>query len=154
VTESEKPKTGRRSRRKRTARVVAQRDTQYKQLRHPFSAQSLFSDDEVGAMHDTALRVLEKLGIKILLPEPREMFVKHGARVDDQMVFIGRDIIDAALKTAPRSFKLHAPNSQRDLIYEDGAMIFTPGSGCPNVTDGKRGRCSMPSRWPVLRWHN
>ena len=39
----------------------------YARLRHPFIPQGAFSDDEIEAMHDTALRVLENLGIRIFL---------------------------------------------------------------------------------------
>ena len=81
-------------------------------LRHPFQPQAGFSEDEIAAMHDTALRVLQELGIRILLPEARAILRAAGARVDDdsQMVWIGRDIVAAALATAPRSIRLRAPS--------------------------------------------
>ena len=62
----------------------------------------------MAAIHETALRVLEELGMKVLLPEARERFRKAGARVDDatEMVFIGRDIVDAAIASAPPAFTL------------------------------------------------
>lgn len=141
----ENPTTGRRSggRRRRNAQQnagTAARQPNYRQLRHPFEPQKMFSDDEVGAIHDTALRVLEQLGIKVLLPEAREMFASAGARLEDEMVFIGRDIIEATLTTAPVSIRLRAANPIREQIYEDGSMIFMAGSGCPNATDLERGR--------------
>ncbi|PVH28842.1 trimethylamine methyltransferase family protein [Pararhodobacter oceanensis] len=116
------------------------RETRYKQLRHPFQPQSIFSEDEVANIHQTALRVLEDLGIKVLLPEAREIFRTAGARVKDDMVFIGRDIVAAALKTAPAAIRLRAANPAREQIYETGAMLFMAGAGCPNATDLKRGR--------------
>ncbi|MEP5155467.1 trimethylamine methyltransferase family protein [Planktotalea sp.] len=116
------------------------RETNYINLRHPFQPQAVFSDDEVANIHDTALRVIEELGIKVLLPEAREIFEKAGARVKDDMVFIGRDIVTAALQTAPASISLRAINPAREQKYENGAMLFMAGAGCPNVTDLKRGR--------------
>lgn len=112
----------------------------YRQLRQPFQPQAVFSADEVEAIHNTALRVLQELGIKILLPEARNIFLGAGARVAGDMVYIGRDIVAEALKTAPASFRIRAANPLRELDYEDGALIFKPGSGCPNVTDLVRGR--------------
>ena len=113
----------------------------YRQLRHPFEPQRVFSEDAVADIHATALRLLEELGIKILLPEARDIFAQAGARVDaDEMVFVGRDIVEAALKTAPRSFRLRAANPAREQVYEPGAMLFMAGSGCPNATDLERGR--------------
>ena len=113
----------------------------YRQLRHPFSPQTVFSGDEVSAIHETALRVLEELGIKITLPEARDLFRAAGARVDDnEMVFIGRDIVASALSTAPSSIRLRSINPEREQQYENGAMLFMAGSGCPNATDNERGR--------------
>ena len=114
----------------------------YRHLRHPFEAQRVFSDDAVARLHETALRVLEELGVKILLPEARELFAKAGASIDadDDMVRIGREIVESALATAPRSIRLRAANPDREQIFEPGAMLFVAGAGCPNATDLERGR--------------
>jgi len=134
-------KTPRRSGgRKRASETTPKRIVNYRQLRHPFTPQTVFSTDEVANLHDTALRVLEELGIKVLLPEARDILQAAGARVEDEMVFIGRDIVAAALETAPRSIHLRAASPMREQVYENGALLFTPGSGCPNVTDLERGR--------------
>ena len=111
-------------------------------LRNPFQPQEGFSADEIAAMHETALRVLEELGIRILLPEARALLRAAGASVDDdsQMVRIGRDMVDAALVTAPRSIRLRAANPAREQVFAPGAMLFMAGSGCPNVVDRLRGR--------------
>lgn len=116
------------------------RSPNYRQLTHPFTPQRVFSDDRVAALHDTALRVLEELGMRILLPEAREILHRAGARVDGEMVFIGREIVTGALASAPRRIRLRAANPDREQGYAEGALLFTPGSGCPNVTDGLRGR--------------
>ena len=116
------------------------RSLTYRQLRHGFAPQAIFSEDEIATIHDTALRVLEELGMKILLPEAREIFAKGGARIDGEMVYIGRDIVEAAIASAPSSFVLRAANPAREQVYESGAMIFMAGAGCPNASDAKRGR--------------
>ncbi len=119
------------------ARVV-----DYRHLRHPFAPQSVLSADAVAAVHDMALKVLEELGVKALLPEARAIYAKGGALVDEgtEMVRIGRDMVAAATASAPRSIRLNAPNPERSLTYEDGALIFAPAGGCPNATDAVRGR--------------
>lgn len=116
------------------------RATDYVNLRHPFQPQAVFSDDEIANIHNTALRVIEELGIKVLLPEARDIFRQAGARVEDEMVFVGRDIVTAALQSAPASVRLRAANPKRALTYENGAMLFMAGAGCPNATDLNRGR--------------
>ena len=95
---------------KRRGRVQRQsapvkRKVNYKQLRNSFSPQIIYSDDEVVSLHNTALNVLENLGIRVLLSEARGIYSKGGAKVIDDMVFIGSDLVQEALKSAPSSFK-------------------------------------------------
>jgi trimethylamine--corrinoid protein Co-methyltransferase len=133
---------GRRRGRPAEATPAPPRSEAYRRLRNPFVPQSVFSDDQIQAIHETALRVLEELGLKVLLPEARQVFASAGAIVDEdsQMVRIGRDIVADALSSAPRSFEARAGNRSRDLLLETGALAFVPGSGTPNATDIERGR--------------
>jgi trimethylamine--corrinoid protein Co-methyltransferase len=118
------------------------RHPNYRSLKNPFLPQPIFSDDHVAAIHATALRVLEELGIKVLLPEARAVYAKAGALVDEdgQMVRIGRDMVEAALASVPRSIPALGGHRSRDLTLELGSMAFLAGSGAPNVTDLERGR--------------
>lgn len=116
------------------------RPVDYVHLTHPFTPQSVFSDDAVAALHDASLGVLEREGMKILLPEARAIFAAAGASVADDMVYIGRDIVAAALASAPKSFRLRSVNPQRARDYAPGQLLFGPGAGCPNATDLARGR--------------
>jgi len=118
------------------------RSPNYRTLKNPFVPQEIFSHDEVGAIHDTALRIIEELGVKILLPDARDVYRRAGALVDNttEMVRVGREIVEAALHSAPTSFVAKAGAPERDLAFELGAMTFLPGCGAPNVTDIDRGR--------------
>jgi trimethylamine--corrinoid protein Co-methyltransferase len=116
------------------------RDVNYRQLRNPFPVMNAFSDDEAAQMHQTALRTLEELGIKVLLPEACRIYAQGGARVEGEMVFIGRDIVEAALASAPRAIHCHAGAPHRDIVLELGGLNFQPGAGAPHSTDMRRGR--------------
>ena len=132
--------TKRKGRRGRGNAPASHRAVNYRQLRNPFPPMDVFSADEIANMHQTALRTLEELGMKVLLPAARAVFATAGARVDDEMVYIGRDLIEAALASAPKSFTCKAGASHRDFQMELGALTFQPGAGAPNCTDLKRGR--------------
>lgn len=114
----------------------------YRNLRNPFAPATVFSEDAVAAIHESALQVLEELGIKVLLPEARQVYARGGAIVDEgsHIVRIGRDIIDAALKSAPRSIELIAGARHRDVTLEMGCLTFQSGAGSPYVNDLVRGR--------------
>ncbi|MEM6593857.1 MAG: trimethylamine methyltransferase family protein [Pseudomonadota bacterium] len=131
---------GRRRGRAEAQAAPATRDVNYRQLKNPFPPMEVFSADEIANMHSTALRTLQELGIKVLLPEAIEIFRKGGARVEGDMVFIGRDMVEAALEIAPKSIEARAGARHRDLALELGSLMFQPGAGAPHATDLERGR--------------
>ncbi len=132
---------GRRGRQARD-RGEAARKVDYRRLRNPFPQMNLYSDDAIAAMHDAALTALEDLGVKILFAEARQLFRAGGARVDDEseMVWIGREMVDAALESAPRSILCRGGVPERDVLLEPGSLVFQPGAGAPHATDLERGR--------------
>ena len=67
-------KGARRAGRRRKLEATVTRDVNYRQLRNPFPVMSVFSDDEAANMHQAALSMLEELGMKVLLPEARDLF--------------------------------------------------------------------------------
>lgn len=134
-------------RRGRKGRAAAEaagpaRQVDYTNLTSPFPTMSVFSDDRIEAMHQSALSILEDQGIKVLLPEARQMFKAAGARVDEaeEMVWIGREIVEAALASAPKRVEIMAGSRKRDVSLELGKFVFQPGAGCPHATDRVRGR--------------
>ena len=133
---------GRRRTRRGGTTPAPARDINYRSLRNPFPPARVFTDDRIAAIHEAALSVLENLGLKVLLPEARALFAKAGAHVDDrtEMVRIGRDIIEAGLASAPRSVTLRGGARPRDVLLEQGSLVFQPGAGAPHVTDLVRGR--------------
>jgi trimethylamine--corrinoid protein Co-methyltransferase len=134
------PKSRRRRGRGTTDAPASKRQVNYHDLRNPFPVMEVFSTDQAASMHETALRTLQELGMKVLLPEAVAYYRKGGARVVDDMVYIGRDMVEAALATAPKSIHGRAGEQSKDLTFELGRMIFQPGAGAPHATDLIRGR--------------
>lgn len=136
-----KSRAGGGRRRSKSVREPDKRQVNYSQLRNPFPVMEVFPADQIAQMHDTALRVLEDQGVKVLLPAARDIFVAGGASLGaDDMVYIGRDMVDAALQTAPRSIACRAGARHRDFTLELGSLVFQAGAGAPNATDLERGR--------------
>ena len=133
-------KSRRTGRRRSKAGPTETRKVDYRNLRNPFPPASAFTEDRIEAIHNTSLQVLEELGIKVLLPEARELYRAAGARIKDDMVFIGRDIVDAAIALAPKSINLRGAVRERDVLLEPGRLTFHPGAGAPHATDLIRGR--------------
>lgn len=114
----------------------------YARLANPFGAQAVLSADAVAAIHEAALGVIEDLGLRVLLPEARQIYRAGGAIVDDdsQMVRIGREIVAASLASAPGEVTLRARESRRDVRLGPGGLAFHAGAGCPHVFDRVQGR--------------
>ena len=144
ATGGDAPRRGRRSKRgaSPTGKRESARKTNYSQLKNPFAPVPLFSEDRIEAIHETSLRVLEELGIKVLLPEARELYRKAGAVVHDDtnMVHIGREIIEATLATAPKSFEMVAGRPEHNLTMELGSLTIQTGGAAPHANDLVRGR--------------
>ena len=111
-------------------------------LRPPGPPLEVLSAEQVERILDTAYRVLEELGLEIRSAAAREVYRRAGAWVDDEsgLVRLGRDLIDAQLKTAPSTFVLHARNPDRHLQVGGNAVNFGPVHGAPNIRDGRDGR--------------
>lgn len=128
--------------RRRDRSEIPKRNVDYHNLENPFPPVPVFSEDRVEAMHQTALRTLQELGMKVLHPEARQLFKAAGAIVDDEteMVRIDREIIEATLATAPRQILLKAGAEHRNLNLAMGKLTIQAGAGCPHATDRERGR--------------
>ncbi len=138
--------TGRRGRRRPAAAANAHapfdRTRSYRHLRNPFEPLKVFSDDQVAAMHEAALELLETQGMKVLSAAARELYRQAGARVDESalMVRLDRGLVAAALATAPREITLFSVNPERHVPVSQGCVAFAPTSGPPNIMDTARGR--------------
>lgn len=129
----------RRGRRREPGSAPA-RKVDYRRLKNPFPLMPVFSEDEIAAIHESALTVLEDLGIKVLLPEAVALYAGGGARLRGDMVHIGRDMVEAALATAPTSIQCRGAVPERDVELALGNLVFQPGAGAPHATDLERGR--------------
>jgi len=141
------PRADRRPRRRTAsdnAANQAARSERYRRLVNPFEPIRIFSEDQVEAMHQAALRILEEIGLRVLLPEARERFRKAGASTDEssRMVKIDRGLALEALRTAPPAFDLVAPAPHRNVRIAQRHLGVIPVGGPPHVTDLDRGKRS------------
>ncbi len=135
---------GRRGGRRRSAAAKGAEIEQmpWHQPRVPFPPLKLLSDDELEAIHEASLTVLEEYGIEFLLPEARDMLKKAGATVDpnSDLVKIDRGLVEQAIASSPSEFTLHARNPDRNLIMGGNHLAFGCVSSPPNASDLDTGR--------------
>ncbi len=137
---------GRRSRRRpgsaEVSHAVFDRTRPYRHLRHPFEPLKVFSDDQVAAIHEAALTILETQGMKVLSADARVRYAQAGAAVDEatQIVRLDRALVGASLAAAPHDITLHTVDPGRNVPLSKGCVAFAPTSGPPNIMDTARGR--------------
>lgn len=112
----------------------------WQQPRHTLEPSRILSDDQIEAIHRQSLKVLEEIGMDVLLPEARDILQRAGARVSGERVRIGSDIIEQALKTPPAEFTFHARNPAHNIRVGGKWITFAPVGGPPNCSDLEGGR--------------
>src|SRR5271165_2313462 len=137
---------GRRNRRRPSSADVSHaifdRTRPYRHLRNPFQPLKVFSEDQVAAIHEAALVILETQGMKVLSADARKIYQSAGAEVDEaaQNVRLDRGLVSASLATAPRDITLHTVDPERNVPLSKNCVAFAPTSGPPNIMDTAGGR--------------
>src|SRR5260370_24299939 len=130
---------GRRSRRRPgstdVSHAIFDRTRPYRHLRNPFTPMKVFSDDQVAAIHEAALIILETQGMKVLSADARILYRNAGAEVDETtlIVRLDRALVGASLATAPRHITLHAVDPERHVPLSKQCLAFAPTSDPPNI---------------------
>ena len=135
-------RTGRRSRELRRALRSAARSFPAEPPRRALGPVALLSDEQVEAIHDASLTVLEELGIEFMGAAARAVLQEGGASVDGEagIVRLPRDLVLACAASAPTSFTVSSRNPARRLELGTGRVAFGLVAGPPNVHDRIGGR--------------
>ncbi len=104
----------------------------------------ILSADQLEAIHQSSLRILEELGIEVMSDQALALFAKAGGEVDrdNSTVRVDRHIVEQALKTTPSQFTLTPRNPERQIVLGGSHINFSLVAGPPNVHDRERGRRS------------
>lgn len=115
----------------------------WRQPVNPYPPVNVLSDDQVEAIHNASLSLLENYGMRILHEGAREMLAAAGADVDadTQMVRFDRGLVKEKLSEAPSGFTLHARNPAKNFRMGGNHLAFTSVGGpayCNDLDNGRR----------------
>ncbi len=132
----------RRSKRRSRMRpsAASTRDVNYSALKDPLIRQPSVSQSRLEALHQTALRVIEEIGIRVLNEESRSYFKQAGATVHEatQMVHIDPAIVAQVLESAPSEFVI-CGSVEGKTAREGGENIdLLRGVGTPYISEHDR----------------
>jgi trimethylamine--corrinoid protein Co-methyltransferase len=102
----------------------------------------VLSADQVEAIHEASLTLLETQGMRVLHPPARRLLAEAGATVDEgrQMVRFDRALLLETLALAPSEFTLHARNPAKSFRMGGRNLAFTSVGGPAYCNDLDRGR--------------
>src|SRR6185503_1033259 len=88
-----------------------------RRVRSPWPPMQLLSADQVEAIHQASMHILENFGIELMSPRALALFERAGASVDhtSMTVRIDRGMVDEALKTTPAEYRLASRNPERTV---------------------------------------
>jgi trimethylamine--corrinoid protein Co-methyltransferase len=95
------------------------------------------NDNLIKQILSEATQILCTLGVEIHNEAVLSLLSDHGAKVDTgrMQVIFSEKIINKALKTVPRSFKLYDVNGSETHDFSGYNVFFTPGSAAINILD-------------------
>jgi trimethylamine--corrinoid protein Co-methyltransferase len=91
----------------------------------------LLSDEEVARIHETSLKILQKIGIKVLSRKVQTLLAENGAEVDAarSIVKIPSSLVEEAIKKAPKEMVLCGRDPKFDLKLPAAGPPFVALSG-------------------------
>jgi len=102
---------------------------------------NFLSQDELDAIHNASLEVLENAGIKVMSDKALDILKKAGAKVDYEAnhATIPGDLVEEALKRAPKTITCAARNPKYDFVLNKQEPHFCTGGTPPFMIDGETG---------------
>ncbi|WP_407310142.1 trimethylamine methyltransferase family protein [Desulfosporosinus sp. SB140] len=95
--------------------------------------------EDLTKVHEASLKILRETGVRFLNEEALDVFRKHGARVDNKTVYITSSMVNQALSTAPKTFRMVGRNEHHAITVGEGFLI-QPNVGPVFIQDIDRGR--------------
>ncbi len=79
---------------------------------------------QIDRLHEATATVLERTGIKVTHAGALEILASNGARVENDRVRIPRDMLEAAIASAPSRIVLGNRNGEAAIVLEDDVSWF------------------------------
>ena len=124
----------------RVAGAIAQ--APFRQFSMPYRPIEVLSADQIEAIHDSALTILETIGVRVLEPRARAFYAGAGASVDEaeMLVRLDRHLVEELIGKAPAAFTLEARNPAHNVKVGGTDAFFSAVGGPAYVSDLEKGR--------------
>ncbi|MEW6402269.1 MAG: trimethylamine methyltransferase family protein [Chloroflexota bacterium] len=103
---------------------------------------TLLTQEQVERIHDASLEILENTGLLVRFKPARELFAKHGCRVDEetQRVKFPRSVVEKYRRAYPASFTFYARDPKFDKTIPKDSPVIVTASSAPDIIDPVTGQ--------------
>ncbi|MDA7965554.1 trimethylamine methyltransferase family protein [Ruegeria sp.] len=98
-------------------------------LRREIPVYELLDAEGVELIHETAMTIVEEIGVDFLDDDAIKLWKAAGAQVKGHKVFIPRELLMELIGKAPSEFTLHARDPEKSVQIGERNMIFAPQGG-------------------------
>lgn len=102
----------------------------------------VLSEEQVDAIHRTAMRICEEIGLDVLHDGARKLLSEAGLAVEGERVRFDRDFVMEQVAKAPSTFALRARNAASSVEVGSGTPLWMNVGGPPFASDAEGGRRS------------
>ena len=85
---------------------------------------TIWDDDACRRVHEATLEVLAETGIEVRYAPAAEVFAKAGAQVDGTRVRIPAELVEAAIRSAPRDWTIKPRGGDTEPVVLDAAHTY------------------------------
>jgi len=112
-------------------------------------------ENEAKKINQTAIEILEKVGIRVKSKKVRELLIDFGAKAENNsdIVKIPSSLTENSINSAPSKVIYGASNKENDLVLEDSKKVFSrPLTGAEGYIDIETGEYRLTKLKDVIEW--
>lgn len=94
-----------------------------------------WSMEQKTLLHETSIRILEEVGVKIFCEKTMALLKEAGVEADGNLVKISREMVEKALETAPSVFTLYNTDGEEAMVLEPNNVYYGTGTDMPDFID-------------------
>ena len=98
------------------------------------------SQRDTERIHETALRLLEEVGVAQAIPSMIELVTKGGGTYKDGRLFYPRQMVEDIIAKAPRSYVMYGQSDEHNLTVGGQRVHTGTGGAAPMVVDFATGK--------------
>ena len=106
----------------------------------------MLTDEQVDAIHEASLSILERTGIRFDSENARKRLLKAGASSHSTrkgVITFPRALVEEALRKVPKHGTYYARDPKQDIVYDGEHMFPYAGGGDPKILDLETGRSRL-----------